>query len=157
MAIENTILAHLVHDEEYGRKVMPFIKEEYFSDYQDKVIYQLIIEYVNKYNSFPSKEALAIDLSNRDGINEEAFKQTKEIISHLKIDADTQEQWLLDQTEKWCQDRAIYLALLESIKIADGGDKKISKEDLVSSDSEYSLFWLGPNLKLSGVTHPRHC
>jgi replicative DNA helicase len=127
MAIENTILAHLVHDEEYGRKVMPFIKEEYFSDYQDKVIYQLIIEYVNKYNSFPSKEALAIDLSNRDGINEEAFKQTKEIISHLKIDADTQEQWLLDQTEKWCQDRAIYNAIMSSIQILDDKTGKTTK------------------------------
>ena len=117
MAIENSILAHLVHDEEYGRKVIPFLKDDYFEDYQDKVVFKLITEYVIKYNSFPSKEALAIDLSNKDGINEETFKQAKELIANLKVDTDTEREWLVDQTEKFCQDKAIYNAIMASIQI----------------------------------------
>jgi archaellum biogenesis ATPase FlaH len=117
MAIENSILAHLVHDEDYGRKVIPFLKDDYFQDYQDKVVFKLITEYVAKYNSFPSKEALAIDLSNKDGINEETFKQAKELIANLKVDTDTDREWLLDQTEKFCQDKAIYNAIMASIQI----------------------------------------
>ena len=127
MAIENTILAHLVYDEEYGRKVIPFLKEDYFKDQQDRLIFQLITDYVNKYNAFPSKEALAIDLSNKDGIGEEVFKQSKELISGLKEDKDTKIDWLLDQTEKFCQDKAIYNAIMESIGILDDGTGKTSK------------------------------
>jgi len=127
MAIENTILAHLVFDEGYGRKVIPFLKDDYFTDYQDKLIFKLITEYVNKYNTFPSKEALVIDLTNKEGINEETFKQTKELITNIQVDETTQQEWLLDQTEKWCQDRAVYNAIMSSIQILDDKTGKTTK------------------------------
>ena len=127
MAIETTILSNLVFNEEYGRKVIPFLKDEYFSDQKDRTIFKLITEYVNKYNAFPSKEALAIDLSNKDAISEDTFKQSKELISGLEYDPETQIDWLLDQTEKFCQDKAIYNAIMASIGILDDSSGKTSK------------------------------
>jgi hypothetical protein len=127
MAIENTILAHLVHNEEYGRKVIPFLKDEYFKDYEDKLVFKLITEYVDKYNSFPSKEALAIDLSNKDGVNDETFKRTKDIIGNFQVDSETEQEWLLDQTEKFCQERAVYNAIMASIQILDDKTGKTTK------------------------------
>jgi len=122
MAIETTILSNLVFNEEYGRKVIPFLKEDYFTNQQDRVVFKLIIEYVNKYNAFPSKEAIAIDLSNKDGVSEETFKNSKELIAGLSVDTETKVDWLLDQTEKFCQDKAVYNAIMSSIQILD--DKK---------------------------------
>jgi archaellum biogenesis ATPase FlaH len=119
MAIETTILSNLVFNEEYSRKVIPFIKEEYFTVQSDKTLYRIIREYVEKYNAFPSKEALAIDLSNKAGISEEVFKQSKELISSLNENDETQLEWLVDQTEKFCQDKAIYNAIMSSIQILD--------------------------------------
>jgi len=127
MAIENTILAHLVNNEEYGRKVIPFLKEEYFQDYQEKIVFKLISEYVDQYNSFPSKEALAIDLSNKDGLNEDAFKRAKDIIETLNYEPDTKLDWLLDQTEKFCQEKAVYNAIMSSIQILDDKTGKNAK------------------------------
>jgi replicative DNA helicase len=126
MAIETTILNHLVFDEEYGRKVIPFLKDEYFSDYNDRVIFKLINEYVAKYNSFPTKEALAIDLTNKDGINETTFKDCKETIEKMEK-TDSEIDWLLDQTEAWCQDRAVYNAIMSSIQILDDKTGKTTK------------------------------
>ena len=119
MAIETTILSNLVFNEEYSRKVIPFIKEEYFTIQSDKTLYRIIREYVEKYNAFPSKEALAIDLSNKAGISEEVFKQSKELINSLNENDETQLEWLVDQTEKFCQDKAIYNAIMSSIQILD--------------------------------------
>jgi archaellum biogenesis ATPase FlaH len=127
MAIETTILSNLVFNEGYGRKVIPFLKEEYFTNQPDKTVYRLIQEYVNKYNAFPSKEALAIDLSNKDGVSEETFKSSKELISGLAYDTETQIDWLLDQTEKFCQDKAIYNAIMASIGILDDSTGKTTK------------------------------
>ena len=127
MAIETTILSNLVYNEEYGRKVIPFLKEEYFTSQSDKTIYRIIKEYVDKYNAFPSKEALAIDLSNKDGIGEESFKQSKELIGGFTFDKETKIDWLLDQTEKFCQDKAIYNAIMASIGILDDSSGKTSK------------------------------
>jgi len=127
MAIETAILSNLVFNEEYARKVIPFLKDEYFTGQTDKTIYRLIKEYVDKYNAFPSKEALAIDLSNKDGVSEETFKQSKELISGLVHDSETKIDWLLDQTEKFCQDKAIYNAIMASIGILDDSSGKTSK------------------------------
>lgn len=126
MAIEQIIFSNLVTNEEYGRKVIPFLKEEYFSDYEHKIIFNLIGEYVKKYNSFPSKEALAIDLTNKDGVNDDAFKKCKDIISLIERD-ETKLEWLVDQTENFCQEKAIYNALMNSIQIIDDKTGKLSK------------------------------
>ena len=127
MSVEHVILSNLVFNEEYGRKVIPFLKEEYFSDYQDKIVFKIISEYVDQYNSFPSKEALAIDLSNKDGLNEDAFKRTKDIIETLHHEPDTKIEWLLDQTEKFCQEKAVYNAIMSSIQILDDKTGKNAK------------------------------
>ena len=112
MSIEQIIFNNIVYNEDFGRKVIPFLKDEYFSDYNEKVVFNLIDDYVKKYNRFPSKEALAIDLSNRDGVGEEAFKRCKSIISDIEADPNTQLEWLLDQTEKFCQEKAVYNAIM---------------------------------------------
>lgn len=126
--IESVILNNLVHNEEYGRKVIPFLKEEYFSDYAQKTIYTLIDEYVKKYNTFPSIEALAIDLSNKEGINEDTFKKCKEVLSDIKPEEkSTDTQWIVDQTEKFCQEKAVYNAIMSSIHILDDKSGKTSK------------------------------
>jgi replicative DNA helicase len=126
MAIETTILTHLVFDEEYGRKVIPFLKDEYFQSYNDKLLFKLITDYVNKYNNFPSKEALAIDLTNKDGVNETTFKECRDIIEKMEP-TDSEFSWLLDQTEKFCQDRAVYNAIMSSIQILDDKSGKTTK------------------------------
>lgn len=126
MSIEQVIFSNLVTNEEYGRKVIPFLKEEYFSDYENKIIFKLIDSYTKQYNSFPSKEALAIDLTNHSGVNQETFDKCKDIISNIAPDS-TKIEWLVDQTEKFCQEKAIYNALMQSIQIIDDKDSKMSK------------------------------
>ena len=116
MSIEQTILSNLVYNEAYGRKVIPFLKDEYFSDVPIRTVYQLIDAYVKQYNAFPSKEALAIDLSNRVGTPENVFKSSKDIVESLSFDKDTQVEWLVTQTEKFCQEKAVYNAIMSSIK-----------------------------------------
>ena len=127
MAIENAIFGNLVYNEEYARKCIPFLKEEYFSTQDQKALFRLIKGYVDKYNAFPTKEVMAIDLANTEGINEDTFKNCKELISGLTHDKSTKVDWLLDQTEKFCQDKAIYNAIMASIGILDDSSGKTSK------------------------------
>ena len=124
--IEETILRNLIYNEEYYRKVIPFLKAEYYEIYHEKVIFEEIADFATKYDKVPTKEVLKINLQTRADLTEETFKDSLQGIDSLNddwIDYD----WLLDATEKWCQDRAIYLALMQSIKIADGGDKRLDK------------------------------
>lgn len=116
--IEQTILAHLIYNETYARKTLPFLKDEYFHNLSDKVVYRLIDDYVKRYNSTPTKEVLMIELNNRDGLNENSFKESKRLIEDLRVD-NTELKWLLDSTEKFCQEKAIYNAIMASIKIID--------------------------------------
>lgn len=132
MNIERVILSNLLFNDKYNRKVIPFIKSEYFQDYSERIVYDLIDDYVKKYNSFPSLEALAIDLSNKEGLNDQTFKISKEIIASLESDSNTQLDWLLDQTEKFCQDKALYLAIMKSIQIMDEKNGSISKGSIPS-------------------------
>ena len=124
--IEETILRNLIYNEQYYRKVVPFIKADYFQEYHEKIVFEEIADFAAKYDKVPTKEVLTINLQNRGDLTEETFKDTLSGLNSLSdewVDYD----WLLDATEKWCQDRAIYLALMQSIKIADGGDKKFTK------------------------------
>jgi archaellum biogenesis ATPase FlaH len=127
MAIENAIFGNLVYNEEYARKCIPFLKEEYFSTQDQKALFRLIKGYVDKYNAFPTKEVMAIDLANTEGISEDTFKNCKELISGLTHDKSTKVDWLLDQTEKFCQNKAIYNAIMASIGILDDSSGKTSK------------------------------
>ena len=129
MIIEKAIFNNLLNNEQYARKTIPFIKSEYFNNRDDKVIFELIEGYVNKYNAFPTKEALLVDLNNRDDLSEEHFKSCKEQIEEIPNQSDqlSNVDWLIDQTEKFCQDRAIYNAIMHSIKIMDDKTGKLSK------------------------------
>lgn len=119
MNTELIILSHLIFSEEYSRKVLPYVKPEYFESKSNKVVYELLTEFVSKYNSFPSKEALLIDLSNKSGINEQLFKEAKETIVEIKPESETKLEWLVDTTENFCKERALHNAILQSIKILD--------------------------------------
>ncbi|BCV04675.1 MAG: DNA helicase [Caudoviricetes sp.] len=124
--IEETILRNLIYNEQYYRKVVPFIKADYFQEYHEKIVFEEIADFAAKYDKVPTKEVLTINLQNRGDLTEETFKDSVQGINSLS-DEWVDYNWLLDATEKWCQDRAIYLALMQSIKIADGGDKKFTK------------------------------
>jgi hypothetical protein len=117
--IESTILSHLVYNDAYCRKVLPFLREQYFHNQQDKVVFELIADYWQKYNNAPTKEALFIELGNKEGMSETVFKDSKRLVEDLQVE-NTDIQWLLDSTEKFCQDKAVYNAIMESIKIMDG-------------------------------------
>lgn len=124
--LERQILARLIFDEDFLRKSLPFLKEEYFNNRIDRAVFSFISEYVKKYNNCPSKQALLVDADAGVGYNEEEHSQIVECISSLKED-NTDQKWLVDQTEKFCQDRAIYNAIMSSIQILDGRDDKTGK------------------------------
>jgi len=124
--IEESILRNLLYNETYYRKVVPFLKAEYFQEYHEKIVFEEIADFAGKYDKVPTKEVLSINLQNRGDLTEEAFKDSLSKVSSLSDDW-VDYDWLLDATEKWCQDRAIYLALMQSIKIADGGETKFTK------------------------------
>ena len=124
--IEQTILRNLIYNEEYYRKVVPFLKAEYYETYHERIIFEEIADFAAKYDKIPTKEVLTINIQNRADLTDEAFQDSVQEINSL-TDEWVDYDWLLDATEKWCQDRAIYLALMQSIKIADGGDKRLDK------------------------------
>ena len=128
MKIETTILKNLLQNEDYARKVLPFLNDKYFTENSDKIIYNQINNFILKYNSLPNKEALNIELSEAK-ITEEDFKESINLIN--EIGKDDQEfsdpSWLLDTTEKFCQDKAIYNAVVESISILDNPKSTTSK------------------------------
>ena len=129
--IETTILRNLIFTEEYYRKVVPFLKADYFQEYHEKIIFEEIADFASKYDKVPTQEVLAINIQNRNDLTDDAFQDSLSTVSSFSNEW-VDYEWLLDSTEKWCQDRAIYIALMQSIKIADGGDKKVSRDAIPS-------------------------
>ena len=129
--IETTILRNLVFNEDYSRKVIPFIQPDYFEQKTEKVIFEEIVQFIVKYGSAITIEALNIEIENRTDLTEDQIKEIREINKSLN-DSPVDKQWLLDTTEKWCRDRAIYLALMESIHIADGNNEKKNRDAIPS-------------------------
>jgi len=125
--IENTILASLFFKEEYTRKVLPFIKEEYFGNRVEQLLFGEVFKFVEKYNNLPTKDAILIELNSRRDINEEELQHLKDYIVAVE-NTDSDEQWLLETTEKFCKDRAVHNAVLSGIKILDNKDKKQTPE-----------------------------
>jgi replicative DNA helicase len=129
--IETTILRNLVFNEDYSRKVIPFIQPNYFENRSEKVIFEEIVKFIVNYGSAITIEALSIEIENRTDLTESEIKEIREInssLNNLPVDP----QWLTDNTEKWCRDRAIYLALMESIHIADGNNEKKNRDAIPS-------------------------
>ena len=133
--IETTILRNLLFDEEYARKTIPFIQPDFFEDKSEKIIFEETTSFINKYDSCITVEALNIEVENRTDLTEEEVKNIVTISKEF-TNTPVDSQWLLDTTEKWCRDRAIYLALMESIHIADGNDEKRNRDAIPTILSE---------------------
>ena len=122
-----TILSNLLHDEVYARKVLPFIRDEYFEERTDRVVFQQIAEYVKAYDGLPTREVLHIEAEKRDDLTQDEFSLVENLIDALH-ESTSERAWAEDTTESWCKERAIYLALMKSIQIADGQDEKHSND-----------------------------
>lgn len=125
--LENTILANLLYNADYFGKVFPYLKEEYFEEYHVKKLFATLDEYVAAYKEAPSMEALFISLEKRRDMNEEQFAQAKDIVNELELDEGTNQEWLVAETEKFCQDRDLFNAVRRAILILDGEDKEYDK------------------------------
>ena len=126
MSLEATILSNLIYSEKYTRKVLPFLKSDYFNERNYRIVFLEIHEYVSQYDSLPSLNALSIECQERTDLTEDGYKEVVALLQGLPTEKSDYD-WLVDTTEKWCQERAIYLSLMESVKIADGQDKKRDK------------------------------
>ena len=122
-----TILSNLLYDEVYARKVLPFIRDEYFEERTDRVVFQQIAEYIKSYDGLPTKEVLHIEAEKRDDLTQDEFSLVGNLIDALQ-ESPSERVWAEDTTESWCKERAIYLALMKSIQIADGQDEKHSND-----------------------------
>ena len=126
-----TILKNLLHDEEYTRKVLPFIESDYFDETADKTVFEEISSFLKEYDSLPTKDILHIEVEKRTDLSQDQFVSIGQLIDALDV-AEYRKEWVLDTTESWCKERAIYNALMESIKIADGQDEN-KKPDAIPS------------------------
>ena len=131
MRIEQKILANLIHDEHYCRKVIPFIKKEYFADKKESVVAAEIVKFFNSYNKPATKEVLQIEVSNRNDLTDKELVEVQTYIGSLTVEP-VNEDWMLQNTEKFCKDRAVYNAILNSISIIDGRDKQHTQDAIPS-------------------------
>ena len=125
--IENTIIKNLIQNDTYTRKVIPFIKSEYFTESSEKLVFEEIVNYFDKYTKSPTVEALLINLDNVTSKGDAIVKSSKQLVENIKTD-DTPLDWLIDETEKWCKDRAIYIAVMDSIEVLDETSKRSTGE-----------------------------
>ena len=135
LQIESVALSKLILDESYCRKVMPFIKKEYFDTHSNTYLFETLVAYVGDYDTIPEPNALKIEVEKRRDISEEIYKEVEQFLNNLDREQ-YNEDWLVKTTEKWCKERAIYLALMESVQIADGQDKTRTKDAIPSIMSE---------------------
>jgi len=136
MKIELTILKNLVHNEDFARKTLPFLKEEYFSDSSERQVFRRINEFVIKYNSRPTREAIGIEIESSTNISEEEHKRSMELVRNLVEPEPVTMDWLLESTESFCQERAVFNAVMDSIAILDGKDKNRTKNAIPEILSE---------------------
>jgi len=144
--LEKTILKNLVKNNDYTKKVLPFLKSEYFSLEEDRIIFEEISKFISKYNTSPPIETLDIELNSLD-CPEETMKQINIIISDIRLDTeDSNEKWLIDATEEFCQDKAIYLAMSKCIDIMNGTDKKLAKGSIPNILTNALAISFDPNI-----------
>jgi replicative DNA helicase len=125
--IESAVLAGLLHNENYMRRVIPFLSEEYFDDFAEKTLYKTVATYIETYNGVPTKDALKLVIGEKTNLNDDQFKSIVTLIDSLSYNDKTDMEWLVDTTEKFCQDKAIYNAVRESILVLDGHHKTLEK------------------------------
>lgn len=129
--VELLILKNLIYNEQYVRKILPYLKSEYFQEFSQRVIFEEAQQFFSSYNQLPTKEAIEIEIENRTDLTEISYKECLDIVSQFDYEP-VEFEWLVKTTEKWCKDRAIYLALMESIQIADGGDSARTRDAIPS-------------------------
>lgn len=127
MRTEQLILTNLVNNENFARKVFPFLKKDYFHDIVDKAIFGLVADHVDKFNQFPNQSVLMVEVGKLDIFSEDQYNAAVEMVSELSISNEDQEDWLLEETETFCKDKAMYNAMMEAIKIMDDKSNNISK------------------------------
>ena len=130
--LEHSILKNLIYNDSYCRKVLPFISADYFSDDTEKVVFKEVNEFVNKYKSLPTHEALVINFTESKSLTETQVRTSINLLNeiHENREDPSEEQWLIEQTEKFCQDKAIYNAIMESVSILDDKNHKTSKGEI---------------------------
>jgi len=129
--VELLVLKNLIFNEEYTRKVLPFLKSEYFQDYSQRVIFEEVNSFITSYNKLPTVDALDIEISRRTDLNENSFKEINNLLSGFVCE-NVSIDWLLSTTESWCKDSAIYIAIRKSITIAEGNDEKLGRDAIPS-------------------------
>ena len=125
--IETTVLAGLLHNEDYMRRVVPFLSEEYFGDFTEKMVYKSITDYIDDYNSTPTRSALKIAIDEKSNISDDQYTSIVELIESLEYDPKTDIDWIVDKTEKFCQDKAVFNAVREAILVLDGNHQDLDK------------------------------
>ena len=130
--LEQTILKNLIYNEEYSRKVLPFIRPDYFSDNIEKTVFKEVFDFTNHYKNPPTHEALVINFTEKKDVSDEVVKGAIELLNELNQakEEPTETPWLIDQTEKFCQDKAIYNAIMESVGILDSKSHNKSKGEI---------------------------
>ena len=129
-SLEDIIFKNLIDNESYMRRVIPFLKEEYFQTKSEKLLFRVVREYISKYNASPSVDALTIDLQNSNELTQKEYDDLNDRLSCLSAITKQDEEWLIDKTETFCKDKAIYNAILESIHIIEGKSKTKSSTSL---------------------------
>ena len=146
MRLEQTILKNLIKNESFTRKVLPFLKEEYFSNGEDRLLFKEVADFILKYNQQPTFDALSIEVDNIRGSTDDTVKNIQETLKQLKDDTNqTNEDWLLDNTEKFCQEKAIYNAITQSLEIMNGKGK-LSKGAIPTLLSDALAISFDPNV-----------
>ena len=130
--LEQTIIKNLIYNEEYVRKVLPFIRPDYFSDNAEKIVFKEIFDFLNQYKNPPTHEALVINFTEKKNLTEPQVQEAIALLNKVHLDRDepTETQWLIEQTEKFCQDKAIYNAIMESVSILDSKSEKRTKGEI---------------------------
>lgn len=144
--IEGTILSSFVHDQEYARKVSPYIREEFFEDSVERKVYKSVYQYLVKYDDLPKKDAVVIQLKNDRKITDKEYEEAKKLIGSLYSEKKEANQWLIDQTEIWCQERAITNAIFKSVEILEGNAKKLDKGAIPNLLSDALAVSFDPNV-----------
>ena len=134
--IETTVLSNLLHNEQYMRKVIPFLKDEYFEDHAHKAVYGYIRDYIDSYNDLPTNAAVKLIASEATGLNEDRYKKVQSLLKDIEKGTDEKLEWLLDVTEEFCQERALHNAIRKSILVLEGQIKELDKGSLPSILSE---------------------
>jgi len=127
--LEQTILKNLIQNESFTRKVIPFLRSEYFTDSSEQLVFKLASEYFDKYTKNPTAEALLINLDNITSVNEKVVQESKLLLDNLKKNTEESAfEWIVDETEQWCKDRAIYIAVMDSIEVLDKKSQRSTGE-----------------------------